>query len=69
MATSEFQITGMTCSHCEKSVREEVSKIADIDSIDVSSATGKLIVSSKATLDTAAVIAAVDEAGYQAVVA
>lgn len=69
MATSQFQVTGMTCSHCEMSVREEVEKIAGVDTIDVSFETGKLVVSSSADIDSAAVIAAVDEAGYEAVVA
>jgi len=67
MITTEFQVTGMTCGHCEMSVREEVENVAGIDSIDVSAATGKLVVTSASAIDTAAVIAAVDEAGYQAV--
>ena len=25
--TTEYQVTGMTCGHCEMSVREEVSEI------------------------------------------
>jgi copper chaperone CopZ len=67
MTTTEFQVTGMTCGHCEMSVREEVEKIAGVDGIDVSAQTGKLIVTSATAVDVDAVIAAVDEAGYQAV--
>lgn len=67
MTTTEFQITGMTCGHCEMSVREEVAQVAGIDSVDVSHATGRLVVTSAAPVDEAAVIAAVDEAGYRAV--
>ncbi|WP_313480308.1 heavy-metal-associated domain-containing protein [Microbacterium sp.] len=67
MSTSEFQVTGMTCGHCEMSVREEVEKVAGVEAIDVSAKTGRLVVSSAAELDADAVIAAVDEAGYQAV--
>ncbi|UWF77643.1 MULTISPECIES: heavy-metal-associated domain-containing protein [Microbacterium] len=66
MTTTEFQVTGMTCSHCEMSVREEVAKVPGVESIDVSAQTGRLVVSSSAPVDPAAVIAAVDEAGYQA---
>ncbi|MBN7793759.1 heavy-metal-associated domain-containing protein [Microbacterium esteraromaticum] len=66
MTTTEFQITGMTCGHCEMSVREEVTQIAGIDSVDVSHTTGRLVVTSAAPVDEAAVIAAVDEAGYRA---
>lgn len=67
MTTTEFQVTGMTCGHCEMSVREEVAKIAGVESIDVSAQTGRLVVGSSAPVDADAVIAAVDEAGYQAV--
>ncbi|MGF2949211.1 heavy-metal-associated domain-containing protein [Microbacterium alcoholitolerans] len=67
MTTTEFQVTGMTCGHCEMSVREEVAKIAGVDSIEVSHQSGRLVVASESPVDAAAVIAAVDEAGYQAV--
>lgn len=67
MNSSQFQVTGMTCGHCEMSVREEVGKIAGVESIDVSAQTGRLVVTSTAEVDADAVIAAVDEAGYQAV--
>ena len=67
MATSEYQVTGMTCGHCEMFIREEVSQIPGVDEIQVSAQTGKLVVSSTSALDDAAVLAAVDEAGYSAV--
>ena len=67
MATSEYKVTGMTCGHCEMSIREEVSQIPGVDEIQVSAQTGKLVVSSTSALDDAAVLAAVDEAGYSAV--
>lgn len=67
MATTEFQVTGMTCGHCETSVHDEVSKLSGVDGVQVSARTGKLVVSSSAPVDAAAVVAAVDEAGYQAV--
>lgn len=67
MTTTEYQVTGMTCGHCEMSVREEVGQIAGISDIQVSAANGTLVVTSAAPLDDAAVIAAVDEAGYAAV--
>lgn len=67
MATSEYQVTGMTCGHCEMSVREEVAQLANIESIQVSAQTGRLVVTSSAAVDDADVLAAVDEAGYSAV--
>ncbi len=66
MSTTQFQVTGMTCGHCEMSVREEVGEIAGVESVDVSQATGRLVVTSSEPIDDAAVIAAVEEAGYQA---
>jgi copper chaperone CopZ len=69
MTATEFQVTGMTCGHCEMSVREEVQKIAGVEGVDVSAQTGRLVVTSAAEVDAAAVIAAVDEAGYSAVAA
>ncbi|WCD93231.1 heavy-metal-associated domain-containing protein [Microbacterium sp. nov. GSS16] len=69
MSTTEFHVTGMTCGHCEMSVREEVEKIAGVESIEVSAQTGRLVVTSVAAVDADAVIAAVDEAGYHAVTA
>ena len=56
MATSEYQVTGMTCGHCEMSIREEVSQIPGVDEIQVSAQTGKLVVSSTSALDDAAVL-------------
>lgn len=67
MTTIQYQVTGMTCSHCESAVREEVSQIAGVESIQVSAASGSLLVTASGELDDAEVIAAVDEAGYTAV--
>lgn len=67
MTTSQYQVTGMTCGHCEMSIREEVQEIAGVESVDVSHQTGKLVVTSTAPVDDAAVIAAVEVAGYQVV--
>ena len=66
MATSEYQVTGMTCGHCEMSVRGEVSRLPGVEQVDVSAATGRLVVRSAVDLDDAAILAAVDEAGYEA---
>ena len=67
MSTSEFTVTGMTCGSCERHVREEVAQIAGVTGIEVSAATGKLSVTTDTPIDDAAVLAAVDEAGYAAV--
>lgn len=67
MTTTEYRVTGMSCEHCERSVREEVSRLPGVDDIRVSALTGSLVVSSAVPVDDAAVLAAVDEAGYSAV--
>ncbi len=66
MAEVEYKVTGMSCGHCEASVRGEVSKIAGVEDVQVSAA-GTLRIVSSAELADEAVIAAVDEAGYSAV--
>jgi len=67
MSTTEYQVTGMSCGHCEMSVREEVGQVAGVEDIQVSAKTARLVVTSVAPLADAAVLAAVDEAGYSAV--
>ncbi|PLC11443.1 heavy metal transporter [Kocuria flava] len=67
MTTTQFQVTGMTCGHCEMSVREEVQEVAGVTGVQVSHQTGQLSVTSAEPVDKAAVIAAVEEAGYQVV--
>jgi copper chaperone len=64
--TGEFQVTGMSCGHCEASVRGEVSKLDGVESVEVSAASGRLVVTSAEPLSDADVLAAVDEAGYTA---
>lgn len=67
MNTTRYNVTGMTCTHCEQSVRSEVAKLDGVTAIDVRVASGDLVVTSDNVLDDAAVLAAVDEAGYTAV--
>ena len=67
MNTTEYQVTGMTCGHCEMSVREEVSTVPGVQDVEVSVPTGTLVVTSASPVDDDAVLAAVDEAGYEAV--
>lgn len=65
--TTEFQVTGMSCGHCETAIRSEVSEIPGVTGIEVSAQTGRLAVTAEQPIEDAAVIAAVDEAGYTAV--
>ncbi len=67
MTENVYQVTGMTCSHCEMSVREEVEQMPGVTALTVSAQAGKLIVTSPEPIDDSAVLAAVEEAGYSAV--
>ena len=67
MPTSEYRVSGMTCAHCEAAVRDEVARIPGVDGVTVSADTGRLVVTWAAPIDTDAVLGAVDEAGYEAV--
>lgn len=64
---SEFIVSGMTCGHCEMSVREEVQEIPGVTNVEVSHQTGTLVVTSITKVDPEVIVTAVDEAGYQAI--
>ncbi len=59
-----YTVTGMTCGHCELSVREEVEELAGVESAEGDRATGRLVVRGS-DVDDGAVRAAVAEAGYR----
>ncbi|GAA2228465.1 hypothetical protein GCM10010232_13130 [Streptomyces amakusaensis] len=65
--TTVYEVSGMTCGHCEGSISSEVSTIPGVTSVTAVAATGRVTVVSEAPLDEAAVRAAVDEAGYELV--
>jgi copper chaperone CopZ len=64
--TIEYQVTGMTCEHCERAVTEEVSHVNGVDELAVSATDGVLSVTTAAGVDDTLVLAAVEEAGYTA---
>jgi len=66
MTTHTYNVTGMSCGHCEVAIRSEVSRLPGVTSIDVTAQTGHLAVTADGTIDDSAVLAAVDEAGYEA---
>ncbi|MGO9929084.1 MAG: heavy-metal-associated domain-containing protein [Mycobacterium sp.] len=67
MATSEYRVSGMSCGHCEAAVQDEVRQIPGVDSVDVRAQTGRLVITSHVAIDANAVLGAVGEAGYEAV--
>jgi copper chaperone len=65
MSESTYTVTGMTCGHCVASVTEEISEIDGVTDVAVDLPTGAVTVTSSTPVDSAAVRAAVEEAGYQ----
>ncbi|HEX2103026.1 MAG TPA: heavy-metal-associated domain-containing protein [Solirubrobacteraceae bacterium] len=63
-----FTVAGMTCDHCTVAVTHEVTKVAGVTLVDVAPDT-KLVQVHGSGIDAAAVVAAIDEAGYDAVTA
>jgi len=61
-----YTVSGMTCSHCVLSVREEVAAIPGVEAVDVDLASGRLSVQGAGVTDDA-VRAAVAEAGYEVI--
>lgn len=61
----DLKIEGMTCGHCEMSVTKELSKLAGAHDIKVSAAEGSAHVVLDDSVDTDAIAAAIDEAGYK----
>lgn len=65
--TVTYQVSGMSCGHCEGAVTEEISALDGVTSVTASAPNGRVTVTATAPLDDAAVAAAVDEAGYELV--
>ena len=63
--TLTFAVPGMHCGHCAVAVAEEVERVAGVHSVDVDLQT-KLVRIKGDGIDRAAVVAAIDEAGYDA---
>lgn len=65
MTTSTYTVSGMTCDHCVRSVKEEVGQVDGVTGVEVDLTSGRLTVSSEGPLDEGQVRAAVEEAGYE----
>ncbi|GAB2953839.1 heavy-metal-associated domain-containing protein [Streptomyces pseudoechinosporeus] len=65
--TVTYQVTGMSCAHCEGSVSNELSEIPGVSSVKAVASTGEVTVVSTTPLDADAVRAAIDEAGFELV--
>ena len=62
--TTEYVVTGMTCSHCVNAVTEEVAGIPGVTEVSVDLVSGTLTVISETAVPFVEIERAVDEAGY-----
>ncbi|HUF97580.1 MAG TPA: heavy-metal-associated domain-containing protein [Ilumatobacter sp.] len=56
-------VPGMTCGHCESSVKQEVGNVAGVATVDVDLVT-KIVTVTGTGLDRVAIVEAIDEAGF-----
>jgi copper ion binding protein len=61
-----YRVDGMSCEHCRTAVSGEVGRVTGVHAVDVDLET-KLVRVEGTDVDAAAVVAAIDEAGYDAV--
>ncbi len=61
--TLTLSVPGMTCGHCETSVKKEVGGVLGVTDIDVDLDTKDVVVTGVG-LDRDAIVAAIDEAGF-----
>lgn len=59
-----YLVPGLHCAHCERAVREELSAVAGVESVDVDLESKRVTVAGVG-LDDALLRAAIDEAGYE----
>jgi copper chaperone CopZ len=63
--TPTFQVTGMTCDHSARAVTDELQQVAHVIAVTVEVSTGQVVMTSDQPIDSVAVAAAVNEAGYR----
>jgi copper chaperone len=65
METTSYLVPGMHCGHCEAAVTRELEGVSGVESVEVDLET-KLVTVSGNSLEDAALVSAIDEAGYEA---
>jgi len=61
--TLTYKVPGVSCAHCQSAITAEVSEVAGVASVAVD-LDRKLVTVTGDPLDEAAIVAAIDEAGY-----
>ena len=65
MESKTYSVPGMHCGHCKAAVMRELEGVSGVATVDVDLET-KLVTVRGERLDDAALVAAIDEAGYDA---
>lgn len=65
MVTRVYNVKGMSCNHCKKTVTEAISRIPGVTGVEVDLGTGKVTVTFSGEPDDQKVLEAVEEAGYE----
>jgi len=64
VCTETYDVVGMTCDHCVRSVTAEVSALEGVSEVQVDLPTGKVHVTSEQPVPAAQLREAIEEAGY-----
>ena len=64
--TITYSVPGISCGHCRAAITAEVTTVSGVESVDVD-LDAKLVRISGENLNDAALVSAIDEAGYDAV--
>lgn len=64
MAEFEFWVNGMTCEHCERAVTAELAALPGIIDVQVTAASGHVLLSHDKPLEREALESAIEDAGY-----
>ncbi|WP_448851773.1 heavy-metal-associated domain-containing protein [Corynebacterium sp. 335C] len=63
--SAKYTVTGMTCGHCEASVREELEELQGVERVDVDRENNLVEIHSETALQPDLVTQAIKEAGYE----
>jgi copper chaperone len=63
---TQLNVTGMTCGHCQKAVKEALERVPGVESAQVDLKTG--VATLEGSADLQVLIRAVEDEGYQATI-
>ena len=61
----EFDVEGMMCNHCEKRVKDSVSKVDGVKAVKADHKKGKVTVNTSKEVESDLIKNAIEEAGYK----